>query len=298
MTWIYFALVDDSQIKIGKADDLAARMRQHERTTLSVHQIDLLAAVEGCAADERHVQRYFDDAAIVELLPNNGNPPEVFQPTPEVTNYIRWLRNQWFVVIEPNGNPEGKVSFETWEPSLDRQVPPASHPLFAPDWLEFNDRIITGDDYYTNTKVIDCARRVLGDIDLDPASHPLANKHVKAKRFYSIQDNGLEQKWGGRVWLNPPFSQWQLWVPKIHEEWQSGRVQAMCVYSAMRTITAQYFRALLDMADGMCIVTGRLKHGGRGGDSPNDGHCVFYLGDNISDFVEAFGPIGVVWVKP
>ena len=296
MTWIYFALIDAAQIKIGKASHVPKRLQQHAKTSVSQHDVQLLAAVEGCAADERHIQRHYDTEAIEEMRPASNGCAENFLPAPPVTNYIRWLRNQWFTVVDfEDDMPDGNVSFEIWEPTDDRQVPPISHPLFPPDWLEFNQRIITGDDYYTNGKVLTCVREALGDIDLDPASHPLANKHVKATTFYSIQDNGLEQRWGGRVWLNPPFSQWQLWVPKIVQEWNSGRVQSMCVYSAMRTITAQYFRTILDLSEAICIITGRMKHGGKGGDSPDDGHCVFYFGSNVEGFVRTFSAIGSVW---
>ena len=306
MTWIYFALVDDGkQVKIGKANDVEARLQQHAKGTLSVHKIELLAAVEGSPVDEAQVQWFFDDFAIEELRPRNNGAPENFYPTPKVTNYIRWLRTQWYTLTDTKKYPEGRVTFDAWRPNEDRQIPPLSTPSdwmsglsFEPDYLTFPTPVITGDDYYTNPTVISCALEAMGGIDLDPASHPLANKVVKATKFYSIHDDGLKQRWEGRVWLNPPFSQWQEWVPKIIGEVDSGRVQVICVYCAMRTITAQYFRQLLDASLVMCVITGRMKHGGNGGDSPNDGHCVFYIGPDIGRFVKAFKTIGSVWDKP
>lgn len=296
MTWIYFCLIDEERIKIGKANSVKARMRQYERGTLDMHDVRLLAAVEGSAADERHVQRFFQDEACDSVAqPENGNPPEMFKPSPRLTNYIRWLRNQWFTIVEVDGETDGKVSFECWQPNEDRQTPPTFHPLFAPDWLEFPTRVVTADDYWTSPKILDRARLVMGRIDLDPASHPVANKHVKAAKFYTKNDNGLEQRWGGRVWLNPPFSEWQLWVPKITSEVKSGRVQEICVYSAMRTVTAKYFRPMLDLAEAVCIITGRIKNEGLGTDSPDDGHCVMYVGNNVDAFCEVFSEIGSVW---
>lgn len=295
MRWIYFVVIDNERITIGRTNNLRKRLRQYERTKLENYKANLLAAVEGKPADEGHVQRYFAEDAIKELCPNNNGTPEVFHPTPRLTNYIRWLRNQWFTLVDLEDSIDGVITFEAWGPTEERQVPPAHDPLFPPDFLEFNERIITADDYYTNLRVLDCVRSIFGEIDLDPASHPMANKHVGATTFYSIQDDGLQHPWHGRVWLNPPFSQWQQWVPKICEEWNSGRVEMMCVYSAVRTITAQYFRRILDNAKAICIITGRLKHGGKGGDSPDDGHCVFYFGHDCNRFCQVFSKLGSVW---
>lgn len=294
MTWIYFCLIDGSKVKIGKADNLKKRLGQHSKGTLDVHEVSLLAAVSGSPADERHVQRYFTDDACDDLRPNNGNTPELFLPTPRLTNYVRWLRNQWFVRVDMEDIPEETVTSEFWHPNEERQTPPPKDPLFPPDWLEFTERVITGDDYYTPPDVLECVRKVLGSIDLDPASHALANRHVKATRFYSAQDDGLKQKWAGRVWLNPPYSQWKHWVPKVVSEWNRGRVQSMCVVCATRTLTAQYFRPLLDWAEAACIITGRKKFNGLGKD-PDDGHMIFYAGPEVDKFHDVFGAIGSTW---
>ena len=61
----------------------------------------------------------------------------------------------------------------------------------------------TNDEWYTPKEII----QSLGEFDLDPASSVEAyNINQSAKRFYTIQDNGLKQKWEGRIWLNPPYS--------------------------------------------------------------------------------------------
>ena len=60
---------------------------------------------------------------------------------------------------------------------------------------------------YTPAQYIEAARRVLGEIDLDPASCEIAQRTVKAVEYFTAKDDGLEQEWHGRVWLNPPYAQ-------------------------------------------------------------------------------------------
>lgn len=54
-------------------------------------------------------------------------------------------------------------------------------------------------EYYTPPFIIEAARRVMGGIDLDPASSEIANRTVKATRYFTEADDGLQQEWNGRV---------------------------------------------------------------------------------------------------
>src|SRR5207245_9111579 len=62
--------------------------------------------------------------------------------------------------------------------------------------------------WFTPSEILEDARIVLEEIDLDPASDPETNpKAVKALHIYTEADDGLDPKneWRGRVWLNPPY---------------------------------------------------------------------------------------------
>ena len=62
-------------------------------------------------------------------------------------------------------------------------------------------------EWYTPPQFIESARLVMGSIDTDPASNPIANATVKATRFFTKDEDGLKQKWEGNVWMNPPYAQ-------------------------------------------------------------------------------------------
>lgn len=65
----------------------------------------------------------------------------------------------------------------------------------------FERSVNASDEWYTPREIIEA----LGEFDLDPCApmHPL---WPTAKIMYNKQDNGLIQNWGGRIWLNPPYS--------------------------------------------------------------------------------------------
>lgn len=87
-------------------------------------------------------------------------------------------------------------------------------------------------EYFTPEIYIEAARDTMGGIDLDPASHPYPQRWIKAKRFYTPEDDGLSKPWSGRVWLNPPYgrghknrSNQDLWTGRLIDFWEYGDVQ-------------------------------------------------------------------------
>lgn len=59
-------------------------------------------------------------------------------------------------------------------------------------------------EHGTPPEIVEAARKVLGCIDLDPASSAVFNEAVKAEWFFTKEDDGLAQEWSGMVYLNPP----------------------------------------------------------------------------------------------
>ena len=74
------------------------------------------------------------------------------------------------------------------------------------------------DDWYTPPEIFDA----LGiRFDLDPCS-PGAGHWVPADRVYTIDDDGLNQPWRGRVWMNPPFGGRNGHVPWLRKFLEHG----------------------------------------------------------------------------
>ena len=60
---------------------------------------------------------------------------------------------------------------------------------------------------YTPREIIIDVKKVLGSINLDPASCFLAQETIQAENFFTEKEDGLNQNWYGNVFLNPPYQQ-------------------------------------------------------------------------------------------
>lgn len=104
-------------------------------------------------------------------------------------------------------------------------------------------------EQYTDLRVLQCARRVMGSIELDVASSPLANKWVEADRFFHVYDNALtKDEWVAKtVWMNHPFKTAlsEAFVNMLVSQYRAGNVgEAMGICFA--SIETNWFQPLLD----------------------------------------------------
>lgn len=132
---------------------------------------------------------------------------------------------------------------------------------------------------------------LLGGIDLDPAAE--AARGISAARYYTIEENGFEQEWIGRVFLNPPYSEIEKWVAKLLSEYRAGRSSAAVLLVPGRSDT-QWFSSLDDYP--RCNIRGWLKFGNADNSVPFPS-VAFYLGANVDAFVRAFEDLGEVYTR-
>lgn len=150
-------------------------------------------------------------------------------------------------------------------------------------------------EWYTPEKYIDLAREVLGEIDLDPASCAFANETVKARLFYSEDDDGLTKPWHGRVWMNPPYSADLVFkfAEKFVGEYNDGNVTEGIVLVNNATETA-WFASLVSAATAVCFPRGRIRYQSQNRESlaPLQGQAFLYFGENGDKFLQVFSEIG------
>ncbi len=150
-------------------------------------------------------------------------------------------------------------------------------------------------EWFTPSNVIEAARRVLGDIDLDPASCTKADETVRAAKFYDEEANGLEHEWRGRVWLNPPYGGLAgAFTEKLITEYRAGRTTAAIFLVNADTTETKWFRPLFDYP--LCFARGRIAflNGELQKTGNTHGSLFAYFGPDEDRFVAEFKQFGPV----
>jgi hypothetical protein len=161
----------------------------------------------------------------------------------------------------------------------------------------------TGDnEWFTPVEYVDRVCAVLGEIDLDPASHPLAQERINAKRFFTKEDDGLKHDWDKIVFCNPPYGRGQIdaFVAKLIDELSAGRVKQANLLTNNSSETDWFLRAGKACA-AICFTLGRVRFYNAGrpdDDAPLQGQAFFYFGDDPERFAKVFGEVGLVFPKP
>lgn len=155
-------------------------------------------------------------------------------------------------------------------------------------------------EWYTPAIYIEAAREVMGSIDTDPASCELANQVVKAKRYYTKEENGFTKHWTGKVWCNPPYGydskcNQAQWSARLVEQYEAGiTTEAILLVNA--AVGTSWYDRMCEYP--VCQPRRRInfitpvpkKH------SNTHGSALFYLGPQAEKFARVFGQFGRVMV--
>jgi ParB family chromosome partitioning protein len=155
------------------------------------------------------------------------------------------------------------------------------------------------EDWHTPAALVERVRLVLRTIDLDPASNRKAQEIIKAKRYYTMSDDGLNHKWSGQVWMNPPYSRDKVsaFTNKLGLEYVAGNVtEAICLVSAYTD--AQWFQRLAACSAAICFPKSRVKFIAPKNRiaQPTQGQAFMYLGRRVARFQKHFTDVGTIVV--
>ena len=133
------------------------------------------------------------------------------------------------------------------------------------------------DEWYTPRWILDR----LGEFDLDPcaATNP---PWPTARTMYDKNADGLSRRWGGRVWLNPPYS--RPLVTKFLKRMTEHGNGIVLIFA--RTDTAVFHDLLCPHADAVLFVRGRLRFyrpDGTEGDTAGCGSALWAFGKDNAD---------------
>lgn len=191
-------------------------------------------------------------------------------------------RQRAYRVRKRNGlsaqNGDNSVTFDTLFRAVEATTTDGSNERYTPQW------------------VIDSARRVLGGIDLDPASNAAAQTRVRAHHYYTQADNGLVQPWAGRVWCNPPYDNPLPWVQKMIGHYRAGDITAALMLLNADSSTRWAF-PLLQGGYPVCFFSTRIAFvypdgkPRKGNDRPQ---WIWYLGKHRRRFAAEFGQYGAI----
>ena len=175
--------------------------------------------------------------------------------------------------------------------------------VFTKNTMKFTYRI----EWQTPDKYIQAARDVMGEIDLDPISSDRANERIKAEKYYTVETNGLAQRWSGRMWINPAYEILPECVQKLIDHYSNGDLEQALIITHTLTTWEPWFQDLLLFSDSFCFVAELVPwYPGHTPDLPQirmlrkdpvydtRGSIVAYFGPNKDRFSEVFKKFGAI----
>jgi len=135
----------------------------------------------------------------------------------------------------------------------------ASVDWYTPQWI-FNDIGLT--------------------FDIDPCQPIGGIPRIPAKKFYTIEDDGLASEWYGKIWCNPPYGkETKDWLHKMH-------IHRNGIALVFARTDCAWFHDYVAKADSILFLRGRVKfvdgNGKTGGSGAGSGSMLISWGDECT----------------
>lgn len=299
--YIYFFVDPDYKIaKIGYTRNVAGRLNSYKTGNpfIQVHAI-----IEGDKNHEAQLHRTFREYEVKE-----AGQRENFYVKGSLAEYLDYLSDKSWAASSTHDLPyiypaPGRFPWDSGvevigQMDLFNAKPGVRKPKPFSEKIEATLRS-DSDEWATPPIYIEAARRVMGSIDLDPASNPLAQQTVKATTILTKAEDGLRHRWRGNLWLNPPFGGVSGdFVAHLIREYEAGYVQQAIVCVNNHATDALWYQPLKQYP--CCIPHHRPNFFGGARDSggidtsPNKGISFTYLGPDQQRFAEEFSVFGAI----
>lgn len=309
--WVYIlGEKTGADVKVGHTKERTLRKRLRDinlREQTTEDEYVLLAAVHASTKDEAFIQARF-----AEYLRPKGHRKEYFFPAEPVVQYVNWLRSQWWSSISPDDDllDAEMVDPEHWLPDGNgRSIPPPlrdelkivqdyedpSDVLYGTAWSWMASQKAGVQDYFTPPEIIEAASAAMGGIDLDAASHPLANRTHKIPDYFHTGRSAFQNDWHGRVWLNPPYGNNAPWFECILRFVEAGAIEQLCMLSPMWAFQTQLARPVMELTSGLILLSPTPRFWGNTNPDKvgsNQPHGIIYIGPDSKRFYGAFCDFG------
>lgn len=149
-------------------------------------------------------------------------------------------------------------------------------------------------EWFTPDVILERAQRVLGHIDLDPASCEAANMRVGARTFFTAEQDGLAQDWdryAGTVFLNPPGDKRGKLPKAFWEKFMTMKDMSQGIYVGFSLEQLRYLPDLGSMLNTVVIPRKRISYLGPDGkvkNSPPHGSFIVHRSPGSLHFRDNF----------
>jgi hypothetical protein len=269
--------------------DIASHVGVHRNTILNYRREQPAQFVQDTRIVTRNGNTYEMNTANIGTRPML---PTIFENAPDVAADENEETDDQLTDYERSN----AISYlERQAADLGMAIQPSNAPInFAPaDSVE----------WYTPRRYIEAARAVMGGFDTDPASNETAQTIIQADTYYTIDDQGFDKHWRGRVWLNPPYGVENgkavagKWADRLIEQHQIG-VTSEAILLVNAVIDSKWFNVLWQFP--ICFTDHRIRFevpSNTPKETPNSpviGSAFVYLGSNVTAFVREFSQFGAV----